>query len=259
MYQVTTFIIVLQRMLSRAQNKYIRSLTQQKFRNEYNAFIAEGEKIALEWLSADIKIGMIVATADWADSNHSVISKHVEAELHIVKESELASISALQTPNKVVLVVPFSEKIDVPVLKEWYIALDDIQDPGNMGTIIRIADWFGIRHIVCSPGCVDVYNPKVVQSAMGGHLRVNIYESNLLPFLQSNPLTKFAATLNGENVYHMERQEAGVLVIGNESKGVSDDVLSVVSKRITIPRKGGAESLNAGVSAGILCALLLPC
>jgi TrmH family RNA methyltransferase len=179
--------------------------------------------------------------------------------VHIVKESELATLSSLQTPNNVLLVVPAPEKKTVPVLNEWYIALDDLQDPGNMGTIIRIADWFGIRNIVCSPGCVDVYNPKVVQSAMGGHLRVDIYEADLIDFLSANTLPKIAATLGGSNVYEMERLDAGVLIIGNESKGISGKVAAMATKQVTIPRKGGAESLNAGVSAGILCALLLPC
>jgi len=244
-------------MLSKAQIKYIRSLTQHKFRNEYKVFIAEGSKIALEWLSADASVNRIIATNEWVDVHYPLIQKHPEAELNIVKETELAAISALQAPNQVLLLVPVPEMKNIPFAKEWYLALDDIQDPGNMGTIIRIADWFGIRSIICSPGCVDVYNPKVVQSAMGGHLRVNIYESDLAQFLSAVSLPKFAATLDGESVYNIERQDAGVLVIGNESKGVSENVLLKVSQRITIPRKGGAESLNAGVSTGILCALLV--
>jgi len=246
-------------MLSKAQNKYIRSLTQQKFRNEYKVFIAEGEKIALEWLSSVSPVQTIVAAPGWAEQHHDVIARHPEAEVRIVKESELAALSALQTPNHVLLVVPLPEKRQVPVLTDWCIALDDLQDPGNMGTIIRIADWFGIRSIVCSPGCVDVYNPKVVQSAMGGHLRVDIYEAELTAFLSANTLPKIAAMLGGSNVYEMERLQAGVLIIGNESKGVSGKVAAMATKQVTIPKKGGAESLNAGVSAGILCALLLPC
>ena len=246
-------------MLSKAQNKYIRSLTQQKFRNENKVFIAEGEKIALEWLSTEAEIQMIIATKEWVEQQSALISKHSEAQLHIIKESELSALSALQTPNKVMLIVPIPGRKEVPFLNEWYLVLDDIQDPGNMGTIIRIADWFGIDHVICSPGCVDVYNPKVVQSAMGGHLRVHVYETELEPFLSAVSLPKIAATLDGTNVYTMKRQDAGVLIIGNESKGVSEKLLAMAAKRVMIPRKGRAESLNAGVSAGILCALLLPC
>ncbi len=246
-------------MLTKAQIKYIRSLTQQKFRNEYKVFIAEGEKIALEWLHASGRIEMIVATEGWAETNKKVIARHEEATLQIVKESELEVISALKAPNKVMLAVPMPEQAPVQIGNGWYIALDEIQDPGNMGTIIRIADWFGIKNILCSPGCTDVYSPKVVQSAMGGHLRVNIVENDLLPVLSSTSLPIYAATLDGESIYQVKRQESGILLIGNESKGISDRIKDIATHKITIPRKGGAESLNAGVSAGILCALLLPC
>ncbi len=222
-------------------------------------FIACGEKIAYEWLSADGDVAMIVATEDWVAQNSQLISRHPEATLHMVKERELEDISPLQAPNGVLLVVPLPAKRVLPVLTGWCIALDAIQDPGNMGTIIRIADWFGIGTIICSPGCADVYNPKVVQSAMGGHLRVGVYEEDLAPVLKRTTLPKYAAVLDGENVYKAKRADVGVLVIGNESKGISADVLAAATHKITIPKKGGAESLNAGVSAGILCALLLPC
>jgi len=246
-------------MLSKAQNKYIRSLSQQKIRNEYKVFIAEGAKIALEWLSAPGPIAQIITTEEWYIAHEQVIKAHTEATLHIIKETELTGLSSLKTPNQVMLVIPMPEKQQVPALNEWCLALDDLQDPGNMGTIIRIADWFGIKHVICSPGCVDVYNAKVVQSAMGGHLRVNFYEAELPVFLKATNLPKIAATLDGENVYQTKRMDAGVLIIGNESKGISNEVVAAATKKVMIPRKGGAESLNAGVSAGILCALLLPC
>jgi TrmH family RNA methyltransferase len=246
-------------MLSKAQNKYIRSLTQQKFRNEYKAFMAEGEKIAAEWLASATPIKMILVTEEMAERYRGAIAKHKEAELHVVKEHEIEAVSTLQTPGKILLVVPLTEPKEIPFLNEWYLALDQVQDPGNMGSIIRIADWFGIRHVVCSPGCADAYNPKVVQSGMGSHLRVNIYESELAPFLTKTKLPKFAATLDGENVYQVKRQDAGVLIIGNESKGVSADVQALATQKVLIPRKGRAESLNAGIATGILCALLLPC
>lgn len=253
-----TIIVVLSAMLSKAQNKYIRSLTQQKFRNEYQVFVAEGAKIAQEWLQADGPVSMIIATDEWASQNMKLVAKHPESELHIVKDHELSALSSLQTPNQVLLVVPMPGKKSVPLVNDWYLALDDIQDPGNMGTLIRIADWFGIQNVVCGTGCVDVYNPKVVQSAMGGHLRVNTFVTELQPFLSTVKLPVIAATLDGESVYGMGRMSAGVLIIGNESKGVSAPVAATATKKVMIPRRGGAESLNAGVSAGILCALLLP-
>jgi RNA methyltransferase, TrmH family len=246
-------------MLTNAQNKYIRSLSQQKFRNEYKVFIVEGEKLAGEWMRSDRRIQMVVATEDWVGHNTALISHHGEAQLCITTESGLEAVSGLQTPNKVLLVVEAPEAQEMKLGNEWCIALEDIQDPGNMGTIIRIADWFGIGHVICSPGCVNVYNPKVVQSAMGGHLRVQIHNADLVTFVSESPLVKYAATLDGQDIYKCERASSGILIIGNESKGISPQIAGLADKRITIPRRGGAESLNAGVSAGILCALLLPC
>jgi len=246
-------------MLSKAQIKYIRSLTHQKFRKEHKVFIAEGEKLAREWLGADGPVSMVIATGEWVGLNTSLIAMHPEAELIVVKNAELEAIASLHTPNQVLMVIPLPEKKEVPLVEDWYLFLDDIQDPGNMGTLIRIADWFGIPNVICTPGCVDFYNSKVVQSAMGGHLRVGLFESDPEEFLKTIQLSKLAATLGGQDVYKMNRLKAGVLIIGNESHGVSGKVLSLTTEQITIPRRGGAESLNAGVSAGILCALLLPC
>lgn len=246
-------------MLSKAQNKYIRSLTQQKYRKEHQVFLAEGEKIAAEWLQAPGSIRMIVATQEWMDENHRLVVKHPEASQHIVTEQELAAVSALQAPNKVLLVVPLPPPATGLHYNEWTIVLDDIRDPGNMGTIIRIADWFGIRHIVCSPNCVESHNPKVIQSAMGGHLRVAIHEAVLTAYLPLCTMPVLVAALDGDNVYAVGRMPAAALVIGNESKGVASEIAALATQKIMIPRIGGAESLNAGVSAGILCALLVPC
>jgi RNA methyltransferase, TrmH family len=244
-------------MLSKAQSKHIRSLTQQKFRDEYKLFTAEGHKIVLEWLVSDKPISAIVSTALWAETNIKHINRHPEAALYIVKDSELSALSSLNTPNQVLIVLPYPVTKTIPIVNEWYLALDDIQDPGNMGTIIRIADWFGIKNVLCNKGCVNAYNPKAVQSAMGGQLRVTVYETDLATVLPTLGLPVFAATLHGKNIYEIGPHSAGVLVIGNESKGVSDKVVGLANTQVTIPRMGQAESLNAAVSTGILCALLL--
>lgn len=245
-------------MFTKAQNKYIRSLTQQKYRKEYNVFITEGVKIANEWLKSGEEIQVIVATSEWAADNKVLIERHPNAELYIVKERELDSFSAMKTSNQVLLVVGRPKELDVTAIKnEWCIALDNISDPGNMGTIIRIADWFGIKHVICSPESVDAYNPKVIQAAMGSHLRVNLYTAELHLFLSNTQMPILAATLDGENIYSMPKPESGVLLIGNESFGVSQTLLNMAARKVTIPAKGGAESLNAAVSAGILCALLV--
>lgn len=257
--QITTINIVLQYMLSKAQSKHIRSLTQQKFRNEYRQFIAEGNKIAAEWLNSDQKIIKVIATKAWISENSSLIAKHPEAEIIEVTEQELNVITTLQTPNNVILVVAFPKSLPVPAsANKWYLALDSIQDPGNMGTLLRIADWYGIDHVLCNDLCVDIYNPKVVQSAMGAHLRVAVHYVDLPATLAQLKMPIYAAVLGGNNVHDCQRSDCGILVIGNESKGVSDAVAALASHSVTIPRKGGAESLNAAVSAGILCALLLP-
>jgi len=245
-------------MLSKSQIKYIRSLGQQKYRKEQNVYLAEGEKLAEEWLLSPAVIKMIVAEERWVDANQALVRRHPDAELLIAKPSDLDTISLLQTPNQVLLVVEMPEEKAKLPQNGWCIALDTIQDPGNMGTIIRIADWFGISDIVCSPDCVDAFNPKVVQSGMGGHLRVNIHKTDLGHFLTQTKMPVFAAVLEGTDVYDMPRSENGILLIGNESKGLHPELIARASHKVTIPKKGGAESLNAGVSAGILCALLLP-
>lgn len=245
-------------MLTKAQNKYIRSLSQQKYRKQYNVFIAEGVKISEEWLNSVASIQMIVGLEEWVKENEKLLAKHPEASLHIVNRQELEEITALQTPNKVLLVVhqPAPEKLSLN--KEWYIALDDIRDPGNMGTIIRIADWFGIKHIICSEHCVEVYSPKVVQGTMGSLLRVQTHTMDLAAFLKdNNGLPVFAAILQGEDIYKTPKHDAGIILIGNESKGISEELIKAASHHITIPRRGEAESLNAAVSTGIICALLV--
>ncbi len=241
-------------MLSNAQSKYIRSLSQQKYRKQYNVFTAEGDKIAREWLASKAEVHTIVATADWADIYKDLIKSHPGAEVCIVTEQELEKVSTLQTPNKVLLVVKMPA--DEPTLpaKGWCIALQQIQDPGNMGTIIRIADWFGIEHVIASADSVDYYNPKVVQAAMGGHLRVKLHTADLNSFLEETELPVLAATIDGESIYSIDNPGQGIILIGNESKGLPDALSAHASHRVTIPKKGGAESLNAAVSAGIIAA-----
>lgn len=244
-------------MLSKTQSKYIRSLALQKFRKEYQSFIAEGEKIVAEWLLSAHKIEMIVGVDEWIQSNQELINKHPEALLISVTEKELQQISSLQTANKTLIVVKDLAPSAIINIQDWCIALDGIRDPGNMGTILRIADWYGIQHVVCAPDCVDAYSPKVVQAAMGAHLRISIYESDIATFIASSPLPTIAATLGGTNVYDMPQMDKGIIIIGNEAKGIQASIIKKATYNVTIPRIGGAESLNAGVSTGILCALLV--
>ncbi len=245
-------------MLSKAQIKHIRSLSLQKYRKEHQQFIAEGEKPAREWLQSTGAIDKIIATKEWVEQHTAAISRHKEAALHIVEESVLASVSSLKTPQNVLLVLPLPvAPVPLPV-SEWAIALDGIQDPGNMGSIIRIADWFGIQNVVCSPLCADAYHPKVVQAAMGSHLRVRLFETDLETYSKQLQIPLLAAVLDGEKVYDLPQFEQAVLLIGNEGKGISEKLIRNAQHKITIPAKGGAESLNAAVSTGILCSFLAP-
>jgi len=245
-------------MLSKAQVKDIRSLTQYKSRIEQGAFIVEGDKMAKEWLAARAPVKTIIGLKGWLSQNEALVALHQDAQVIEVTEDELARVSALQTPNAVLLVVHLPKEEKAKPGKEWILALDRLQDPGNMGTIIRIADWYGIRHIVASPDSVDFYNAKVLQSAMGGHLRVQLHQADLASFLKETTLPILAAALDGHNIYEFKKPEAAVLLIGNESKGISPELLNMATSRVTIPRIGEAESLNAAVATGILCALLLP-
>lgn len=243
-------------MLTKAQSKYIRSLSQQKYRKEYNQFIAEGNKIAQEWLAADTNISKVLATEKWLQENDHLLAEHEGAEVITVLPHELENISSLKTPNEVLLVVDKPEEHHFEAVEGWVLALDTIQDPGNMGTIIRIADWFGIKRLILSEGCVDIYNPKVVQSTMGSHTRVKVYYESISSAINNSDAPVYAAVLGGENLFELKEKKPGFIIIGNESKGISDELQALATHKVTIPGKGSAESLNAGVSTGIICALL---
>lgn len=241
-------------MLSKAQIKHIRSLSQQKYRKEHQEFIAEGDKIVKEWLISSNEIKYIIGIEDWISQHLNLISLHPNAQVITISSEQLEQISTLQTPNKVLCVVELPHGNQEISLDQWSIVLENIQDPGNMGTIIRIADWFGIQQIICSEDCVDIYNPKVIQAAMGGHLRVKIIETNLQKLLPDVKVPILAATINGQNLSEQKVLKTAFLMIGNESKGLSPSIIQFATKEITIPKFGGAESLNAAVATGIICA-----
>lgn len=244
-------------MVSKAQSKRIRSLADGRARRAERAFVVEGAKLCGEWLASGARIETVVCTEGWAAASGVLLKGRGEVEILIEPPHVLEGLSNLITPPEVLLVAALPESPAKLLASGWCLALDTIQDPGNMGTILRIADWFGIADVVCSPGCADAFSPKVVQAGMGAQLRVRVHQSELLPFISSVKMPVLAAALDGKNVYEMKPLPEAVLLIGNESRGLSEDLLSAASHRITIPRRGGAESLNAAVSAGILCALLI--
>ena len=234
-------------MLNKNELKYIQSLCQKKQRQAEGLFIAEGTKLAEELLKSRYRIRKLYALADWAEQYSGT------AELVTVTDIELERISSLQTPNKVLAVVEQESPHKEPVLNnQLTLVLDGIQDPGNLGTIIRIADWFSIKQIIASGDTVELYNPKVVQSTMGSITRVEVWYKDLDFFLQSVKQPVYGALLNGKNMHSEPPVTEGLLVIGNESKGISKELIPYISHPITIPRLGGAESLNAAVATGII-------
>src|SRR5688572_4547697 len=239
-------------MLGKSQTKYIQSLGQKKVRDEEGMFIAEGPKIIDELLvSAKSNIQHLYALPDWIEAHHDQCRGIRVVE---VNETELQTISQLTTANNVLAVVrKFETPGDILIKEKVSLVLDTIQDPGNLGTIIRISDWFGIEQIICSKECADIYNPKVVQSSMGSFVRVGLFYTNLYEWLgEQQSAGIYGAALAGKDVTTMNRIMEGLIVIGNESKGISPDIMSRVTEQITIPRKGKAESLNAAVATGII-------
>lgn len=241
-------------MINKSTVKYIQSLRTKKFRDEHNVFLAEGPKVVTEFLENDLfEYESIYCTVGGAKKLTETLKNNVP-QLNLIEDYELEKISALTTPNAVVGI--FKKKpapADAGYSGKLTIVLDDIQDPGNLGTIIRIADWFGIENIICSPGTADCYNTKVVQSTMASLGRVNILYKNLAEFFQSTEgILKYAAVLGGENVSAIGKIKEGIVIIGNESKGISATLVEQADRKISIGRIGKAESLNAGVAAGII-------
>jgi TrmH family RNA methyltransferase len=245
--------------LSTSQLKYVKSLHQRKFRQKYHNFIVEGVKIAAEVLqTAPDSIEGIYALPEWAEAYQTYLSG-LHSKLHLASLVDLERISLLTTPNQVLLVMrtPQPPAALPDIRNSLSLYLDNIQDPGNLGAILRIADWFGIPWVFLSGNCVDPFSPKVIQAGMGAFLRVKTLEINILELTGAFPKTPvFGAMLEGENLFQASLPANALLVIGNESQGISPETMPVLTHKISIPRHpgGGAESLNAAVATGIFCA-----
>ncbi len=248
-------------MLGKAQIKLIQSLSNKKFRQQHGLYIIEGEKIIHDYIQHHAPISNIYAVEEWLNKYEQELTRQ-QLPFTTVTEKELERISTLTTPNQAIALV----KIQKPILpdaaqltKGLYLALDAIRDPGNLGTIIRTADWFGVEHVFCSEDCVDAYNPKTVQSAMGSLARVKVHEVPLEKYLRelksSNSIKIYAAALDGKNMFEEKLPVNALLLIGNESKGLSAQIISYATHQIAIPRFGKAESLNAAVATGVLMAM----
>ena len=244
-------------MLSKSEIKYIQSLFQKKFRDTENCYLAEGPKIVDEALTTPgITVKKIWALQEWVHQHQPM---HPQVDMIPVAGFELEKISQLKTPNETVALIEKKDNENTG----WHdaanlvLALDGIQDPGNLGTIIRTADWFGVPGIVCSSDCADVYNSKVVQSTMGSIFRIPVTYTDLPGWLAGqNNVPVYGAVLDGAPLHEKKSPANGILVIGNESKGIRPEVAAYLTHKITIGRIGSAESLNAAVAAGILLSYL---
>jgi len=243
-------------MPSKAQIKLIRSLHLKKYRKEHRLFVAEGTVNVLDFLENDAETVNFYATEKWLKKFGSEINISPET----VPTKVMAQMTHLKTPSEVLAVfkIPENKPLYPNDINDLVLALDNINDPGNLGTIIRTADWFGIKNIVCSHETVDAFNPKVVQATMGSLMRVNITYSNLKEFFSAAKATEIiGAYLEGIDAKEIKKPVKGILLIGNEAHGISDDLAAYVTQKVTIPRYGNnkkhAESLNASIATAILC------
>lgn len=243
--------------------KVIRSLDKKKYRDEYGLFVAEGEKSVGELLASALEIECILAKPEWIHKQSAGLPA-ASKEIIEISDRELTQISFQKTPNQVLALVKIpSYNLDMEALTGGLsLYLDQVQDPGNLGTILRVADWFGIRHVLCGPGCADPYHPKTVQSTMGAIIRVKTYQMDTEFFRHLHRYDPgfpvYGTFLDGENLYREHLSQKAVIVLGNESKGIGEEVARYVNRRLLIPSyppgKPTSESLNVAIAGAVVCA-----
>ncbi len=240
-------------MFSKNKSKFIKSLQIKKFRTEYKKFLVEGAKSTLELINSDYFINELFVTERFYQENSSIFSQR-KLTVEIISESDLSSISTFASNNAAIAVATMKENNTISTAKnEFALVLDEVKDPGNLGTIIRIADWYGITKIICSETTVDFYNPKVISASMGSFTRASLYYCDLEKFLPTVQSPVYGADLEGENVHEYSFSPGGYLLMGNESEGLSTHVKKYITKKIHIPRYGQAESLNVAIATAIIC------
>lgn len=236
-------------MVTKNQIKLIKSLHQKKYRKEHSLFIAEGSKVIKELLQANFTLEHLYTTEEL-----DFVVAHQKRTL--ISNTDMGKISALTNPSNSLAVFYCREPKSIDY-KDLVVALDDVRDPGNLGTIIRLCDWFGIKHIICSRQSVDVYNPKVVQATMGSIARVNLVYGDLVQMIQDNckEHAVYGTFMEGENIYKSNLAPDGIIVFGNEANGISKEIENLVSTKISIPRFGDlqqTESLNVAMATSIV-------
>lgn len=240
-------------MVTKSAIKLIHSLKDKKNRQEHGLFVVEGSKTIHELLASKIVVKTLFATQQWFTLHTKLLKSNIECV--VVNDNELKQLSNLVSPQDAIALaqIPQNNFSEINLQQTFSIVLDGIQDPGNMGTIIRIADWYGIENIFCSTHCADIYNPKVIQSSMGSFLRTKVFYTNIAELFEANKNVKiYGAVMNGKSVYETHFDN-GFLLVGNEGAGISDELMKFVTEPISIPKRGEAESLNAGVATAIIC------
>lgn len=232
--------------------RFVASLQVKKNRQLEGLFLVEGDKTVRELLSSDVSIHSLYATKSWLQDHKNLLSQTIP--IYSVTESQLKIISSHEQPNGVLAVAHVPAMQDsLVVADDLYLAGDNLNDPGNLGSIIRIADWFGIKKVILSKDSVDAYNPKTVSAAKGSLFRTEIIYTDLADFFEANTeLEVFGAFMDGENIYNSSLPQKGIIVIGNEANGIRRNLESYITKRISIPSFGNAESLNAAIATGII-------
>jgi len=247
-------------MISKSKIRFIRSLQNKKVRDEERLFVIEGDKLVREFLAARFTVRMLIAKPEFLSSLLPEMIQNIN-EIEAVSYEELKQMSTLKTPHNALAIVqiPESEMIVSEIIKQFCVALDFVQDPGNMGTIIRAAGWFGIKNIVCSFDCVDVYNSKVIQASMGALLHVNVFYTDLKTLFTNaikNSVPVYGTMLDGKSIYDHKLDNKGIILLGNESKGISDELIPFITEKIRIPKysnaKEGIDSLNVGMAASVV-------
>jgi TrmH family RNA methyltransferase len=241
-------------MLSKSQISLLKSLQHKKERLENGLFLVEGHKSVIEFINSPYQVDAIYHTASF---DPKVLKLSQKINLYNISVTDIEKISSLKTPQHVIALIkiPHHPVLNNQKLRQKFsLVLDGVQDPGNLGTIIRTADWFGITDIICSFDTVDAYNPKVVQASMGSLSRTDVHYVELAATLLQLNLPVFGTMLNGENIYSTDFGSEGLIVMGNEGNGLRPDIERLINKKITIPRTGKAESLNVAIATALFCA-----
>ncbi len=239
-------------MISKRWSKLIRSLQVKKYRKEHQAFLVEGTKSLVEVLMSDLKTQMVFCTEQFYELHAKLLQ---EQSYEIVTEDELTKVGTFSSNNGGLAIVSIPEaQKNISPSQEYVLVLDNVNDPGNLGTIIRLADWYGIKQVVCSKNTADVYNPKVIAASMGSFTRIEVKYTDLVPYLESldENIPIYGALLNGNDVHKELFTTNGCVVMGNEANGISEEVIQLLTKHITIPSYGQAESLNVGIATAII-------